>query len=300
MVERQMANPRQRQKDNQNEGESGDEPPPSEAPQLRNWIVATAVSITVCALVAKRHTLPYRVDRVVGVLLVIILLAAAVWLIVQLYAMWRREQRVAGIYPPLVATVVVGLLVAVQPPEESAWHSLSCKAGFYGLGTGMVYVKLTPDPSRSNLREAYLVRISWGSKEAVRNEVIYTDTYFTFHKQDFYSPTGFNASVEPAAKLTCGNGAAPPSADRVHLTRDRWTSHADEVVKQPADDKRPSLLMAALVGVAMLNVVLGVLVGLLANWTGRPAWLSVRMVWRLLVVAVAGLVLLAIIAVLLA
>jgi hypothetical protein len=166
--------------------------------------------------------LPYKLDSASSFLLLAATVTAALWLGHNARQWYRHPQhrRPRGIWLSAAATLsLLGLLLTVvTPQEEHGYITAHCDYGIEGFGRGMVWAKIEPHDAGAT----HTVRVRWGGWIGQPKPVpLYEETYFTFLKRDWHSGPA-DVSVDPPAKITCGDGRPPPDRPSIHISGDEW------------------------------------------------------------------------------
>ncbi|WP_433381767.1 hypothetical protein ACQPZX_17685 [Actinoplanes sp. CA-142083] len=185
------------------------------------WILTVFGVLIAAAVVFFVPALPYKLNNLVSVLLFFAFLAALTWLVYGIRR-WRRAPAQRGPWTPAVTTVVLfaGLVVVVAPQQETGYVNVNCKFGAWGFGYGTVWARIEPDDKEA----ITTVTIKWGHWYGRPDPRRLTETtYFTFLKRDFASGSA-DISVDPPAKITCGDGRPSDDHPSIHITGPQWST----------------------------------------------------------------------------
>lgn len=179
--------------------------------------VVLAISVTLF-----QPALPYEIDNLLGIALLLGSSGMLVWLIILLMRWWQQHHRPAGLRRLIALNAALWMLLTATAMEieETGIRRAHCEFGVHGLGYGMVWAKIEPrEPGKR-----YQFTVLWGDWIGRPAAVVLNQaTYFTFLKRDFYSRDAADVTVDRDAKITCGDGRPASSEEQIHLVGADWT-----------------------------------------------------------------------------
>jgi hypothetical protein len=187
------------------------------------WLLGVFSLLIAVAVVFFAPALPYKLNNAVSAVLLLAFVAAGTWLAYRVRS-WRREAKNPGRRAPWAAAVttlvlLAGLLLTVVPQEETGYVSANCTFGSWGYGYGIVWAKIEPDDKDA----VTTVTVKWGRWYGRPEPRRLTETtYFTFQKRDFTSGPA-DVMVDPAAKITCGDGRPADDHPSIHINGHQWS-----------------------------------------------------------------------------
>lgn len=183
-------------------------------------VLGLAGVVLAIAVMLARPALPYEINSLLGIVLLLCSSAALIWLIVLTRRWHQQQQRPRGFRRVAAIATVLGALFAItaMQVQETGTRTAHCEFGVHGLGYGMVWAKVEPrEPGKK-----YQVTVLWaGWTGRPAPAVLHQTTYFTFLKRDIYSPAA-DVTTDRDAKITCGDGRPPASEDQTHLVGADW------------------------------------------------------------------------------
>jgi hypothetical protein len=210
-----------------------DEPPERRHKTDADWIVAALGIILGVLTLFFTPALPYKLDSASSFLLLAATVASGLWLGHKV-RQWLRDRRrgIRGIAIAAFSTVslLVLFLVVVTPQEEHGYITAHCDFGINGFGRGLVWAKIEPHDAGA----VHTVRVRWGGWIGQPKPVpLYEETYFTFLKRDWHSGPA-DVTVDPPARITCGDGRPPSDRPTIHISGDKW-------IRQPSSPASASV-----------------------------------------------------------